>query len=377
MIDIRIPTKRGTRDDVVFVGEAPGRHELLHHQRMQALYGMDGEPFKGRAGITLDVCSLAAGLVRAEHTYANVFSFQLPKNEVKHILVPKAAVAAHLIDAGDLAPVVSIPVEKAGGYLPLEYWLELRRLWKEIQDVNPRFIVPLGGTALWATCAKHNINARRGTLIDSVVPHPAGGYYRAFPTNHPAYAARVTEARETLAKDLEKLRGYLEGAELDVTETRVPETLTEALLALAVLQPDCPMAVDVEWTKARRRKIAAWPPIADRAHDYILSIGFHQAGVSLFIPFCVGGRLVWSEADHIEIVKALRDVLSFPEYLKVFQHGQSDVVRIYEEWGIPVRGWIGDTLLLHHALDPGSEKSLEYLASRYLHMTDWKQEAEF
>jgi len=59
---------------------------------------------------------------------------------------------------------------------------------------------------------------------------------------------------------------------------------------------------------------------------------------------------------------------------KLFQNGLYDIPYILRTTGIRVMGAEHDTLLLHHALQPESLKSLGFMGSIYTDHHAWKQE---
>jgi hypothetical protein len=61
---------------------------------------------------------------------------------------------------------------------------------------------------------------------------------------------------------------------------------------------------------------------------------------------------------------------------KIFQNGLYDIAFIWRAWKIPVMNAEEDTMLLHHALQPESLKSLGYLGSIYTDEGPWKSMRE-
>jgi hypothetical protein len=57
---------------------------------------------------------------------------------------------------------------------------------------------------------------------------------------------------------------------------------------------------------------------------------------------------------------------------KVAQNGLYDLSFLWRSYGITVRAFQHDTMLLHHALQPESEKSLGFLGSIYTGEASWK-----
>jgi DNA polymerase I-like protein with 3'-5' exonuclease and polymerase domains len=68
----------------------------------------------------------------------------------------------------------------------------------------------------------------------------------------------------------------------------------------------------------------------------------------------------------------LRSLLENPDIAKLFQNGLFDVAVLFRSMGIRVARAEEDTMLLHHALQPESLKSLGFLGSVYLDEGGWK-----
>ena len=61
-----------------------------------------------------------------------------------------------------------------------------------------------------------------------------------------------------------------------------------------------------------------------------------------------------------------------PHIPKLFQNGAYDISFLYRSMRIKVLGATHDTMLLHHALQPESLKSLGFLGSIYSDEGSWK-----
>jgi hypothetical protein len=109
----------------------------------------------------------------------------------------------------------------------------------------------------------------------------------------------------------------------------------------------------------------------------ITCIGFApNARISIVIPFIVLGRTArayWSDVStELKAWLAVRDILRRP-IPKVFQNGLYDIAFLWRAARIAVWGAEHDTMLLHHALNPESLKSLGFLGSMYTDEGSWKQ----
>ena len=152
-----VPGEGNPAASVVFVGETPGASE-----------DQLGRPFVGRAGKLLDELLAEAGLVRSDVWITNVVKARPPKNRD-----PKAPEIAH--------------------------WMPV--LEREIELIQPRYIVPLGRHALKHFAPTAKIGDVHGTLVDE----------RLFPLYHPAAAMYNQTLKRTLFEDARALGVLLRG----------------------------------------------------------------------------------------------------------------------------------------------------------------------
>lgn len=167
---------------IVIVGEAPGKDEIPV-----------GYPFVGRAGRLLDDILNDAGIVRDECYITNVFMIRPPDNKVAHFFVSPTSAHKNNIGCCRDLPMFS------GMYLRTEFFGEIARLTEEIEKLNPRVIITLGNTPLWAfTGLGGGITQVHGKPYESVLVPTA----TIVPTYHPAYILRNNEERPEMVKDL-------------------------------------------------------------------------------------------------------------------------------------------------------------------------------
>jgi hypothetical protein len=57
---------------------------------------------------------------------------------------------------------------------------------------------------------------------------------------------------------------------------------------------------------------------------------------------------------------------------KIFQNALFDTNRLWRGYGVTFGGDIEDTMLMHHALQPESQKDLGFLGSVYTNEPAWK-----
>lgn len=227
-------------------------------------------------------------------------------------------------------------------------------LWRIIQQVKPRVIVPLGDLPTYVLTKRDKTTAIRGypfELSDTgiwVVPSLEPG--KMVFSNH--------EWRWYLAHDLRKARRIAENSAIITkwSDCRlvVPGNFTEACALLEEISKHKLMAWDIE------------------VSDYHTScMGFcYQPKVGISIPI----DMRWSEQEEHWIWCKIAQILEDETIVKIVQNGVFDVQFMLQELGIFVRNYRVDTMTGHHIMYPDFKKSLEFLASIHTFYPYWKDE---
>lgn len=325
------------RYKIAMVGESWGEHE----ERERA-------PFVGPAGWQLNSMLKEAGIVRADCFLTNVFNLRpKPSNKIENLCATRKEVRH------------ALPPLSSGKYIRDEFLPELDRLYAELAEADPNVIVCLGGTAAWAILRDGRISKLRGSVSSS--PILAGK--KCLPTFHPSYILQGGyEARHVTVLDLQKAR-----RESEYPEIRRPKRTiyTEPLLG------------ELDWFAEKYIAQARWLAVdIETRGERITCIGFAPAtDVALVLPFedlrKPGGNYWGSIEAEIAAWAWVRKTLDSP-VAKVFHNGLFDIHRLWRTYGIPVRNAVHDTMLLHHALQPESLKSLGFLGSIYTNESSWK-----
>lgn len=319
---------------IAIVGEAWGEQE----ERQRA-------PFVGPSGYELTRMLDEAGIHRADCFLTNVFNLRpRPTNDIENLCSKDR--------------VGNLPALKAGKYLRAEYHSELHRVLRELHELRPNIAILLGNTAAWAFLANSGISKIRGTVTDAANLRGL----KCLPTYHPAAILRQWDLRAVTVLDLAKAK-----RESEYPEIRRPQRTVYIDPTLA----------DLEWYYDRYLASAA--SIAadiETAGDQITCIGFAPDSASaIVIPFVDPRKPLGSFWETDENEKAawdfVRRVLALP-CPKTFQNGLYDVVFLWKSYGMVVKNWEDDTMLLHHALQPESEKGLAFLGSVYTNEASWK-----
>lgn len=345
------------------VGEAWGEsEEALRH------------PFVGVSGIELLRMADDAGLIPlTEYDRAMIQSFWKERNPIWTRLIWQAHPEVYLTNVFNLHPkgndidtlcgpkatgAPRYPALRQGKYIRPEFVGELGRLYGELEREKPNLILALGNTPAWALLRNSGISKIRGTVAECTTVRGL----KVLPTYHPAAVLRQYELRHVTVLDLMKAK-----REMEYPDVRRPERTVYI----------DPTLDDLEWFW--REHVAGAVRLGvdiETAAGEITCIGFATSrAIALVVPFVDArrnGHSYWpTHSEEIAAWAFVRRVLSSPTP-KVFQNGLYDIHFLWRRYGIEVANCAEDTMLLHHSLQPESQKGLGFLGSVYTNEASWK-----
>lgn len=146
---MRVPAEGPKNANIMVLGESPGSNEWKR-----------GKPFIGESGGILDDVFTAAGQKRSGIYITNV-------------------IKEHLPPWGDRKRAFFFQ----GGHPTKEYLDGIIEVVKEINEVKPNVVMPLGNYALWALMQHEKVSRWRGSILEStIVPGQ-----KVIPSLHPAF----------------------------------------------------------------------------------------------------------------------------------------------------------------------------------------------
>jgi uracil-DNA glycosylase len=298
------------------------------------------------AGKELDGILADVGLSRADVVITSVFDRRPPNGDLNAWAVERKTLKTSLDPLQRWQP---IPCKK-GVVDPKIVQPALERLAQKVAMTAPNVIVALGNPALAALCGVNGIGKLRGALhfygqVKVIPTYAINGVLANYEWRPAVVADFMKVVREAAAPqaDLINRRVYIRPTRRDL------EFWTERLCGEAKL------AFDIE-TKAKQ----------------ITCIGFAPNKEEVFVvPFWHGTESYWSAEDEAFAYKCVRKICMSPA-VKIAQNGIYDVQYLFK-YHIPVRNFIHDTMLLHHALYPALPKGLEFLGSIYANDRAWKR----
>lgn len=318
---------------IAVVGEAWGAEEAKARA-----------PFVGSSGQELTRMLSEAGIHRADVFLTNVFNVKPePTNDIENLCTDKNN---GIIEFGPL---------KAGKYPRREYAGEFMRLGTELREVKPNIILGLGNTACWYLLGNSGISKIRGTVT-------ASKYGKVIPAFHPAAVLRDWSLRAVTVLDFAKAK-----RESEFPEIRRPERVI-------YIEPSLD---EMEWYF--NEKIAPCNHLSfdiETSGDQITCIGFApDSSSALVVPFVdprKPGNSYWPDSESERRAwDFVRRVLA-TDQPKIAQNGLYDIHFLWRKYGIPVNNAGEDTMLMHHSLQPESQKGLGFLGSVYTNESAWK-----
>ena len=226
------------------------------------------------------------------------------------------------------------------------------KLQEEIALVQPRLIIALGNTALWALTGLVSVSKWRGSTL--TVPSLPG--VTIVPTLHPASVLRQWSTRPIVVQDL---RRAAQAATIPPVKPawrfairpslqQVRETMANLEATLDAATAPLVLSTDIE-TRAQ--------------HITCLGIAWSKLD-AICIPFLSVDRPdgYWSQDDEAEIVYLLYRVLTHRNALVIGQNFIYDTQYILRHWGFVPR-FGRDTMVAFHVCFPGMPKSLDHIAS--------------
>lgn len=358
----------------LLLAEARGESEARHNSTLIGASGIELLRMMGEAGlITLspidrDLLHRYYSTTDNRHVMAiwdnhpecyrtNVFNLHPPGNDLRHFLGPKSAALGGYPNL--VLPKGKSHLDPGGNFIRAEFEPELERLGDELIEHNPNIIVCLGNVALWALIGKTGITKLRGTTLPSILTVDG---FKLLPTYHPAAVLRNYDLRPTVIADLMKAKRESAYAEIrrPQREIWIEPDLHDIQHFVSNYIGSTLLSVDIETSGSRITCIGFAP-----SHDRAIVIPFDDERSK-------GGSYWASPRDELEAWRIIRSVLEDPTIPKLFQNGLYDIAFLWRSMKIKVLGAEHDTMLLHHALQPESLKSLGYLGSIYSDEGSWK-----
>jgi len=348
-----IPVKGAT---VAFVGEAPGRREIV-----------TGEPFVGPSGELLNQALAQAQVRRDDLAILNCTSC--------------GPIPSHLDEVKKLAAKACRP-----------------RLLYELRSIQPKVILAVGGTALDVLAAEGTpgVTASRGSLVEPAPDLTWNGTVPALlPTFHPAAILRGGDGEQKggsesksvdvlyyfLLYDVSKAVRYARGEITPwITKGDAFARDTDGRLRQVLFGPPPVLGLPVKQEKINAA-LAAFIQKAEKAGEFALDVettgkdslecGLTSIAIATAEDGFVATWDIWERSPVM--LELLRELLANRALRKILQNGIFDCTVLYR-YGLPILDPVDDTLLQHHASFPGLAHQLQQVVSQFFLAPPWKAE---
>lgn len=323
-----------THKPLMVVGEAWGEQEELQ-----------GKPLVGPAGSVFHGLLRQVGIDKSDIYITNVLNFRPRGNRLDSLYVKKP----------DAIPGYR-PISN-GKYMPASILPEIERLFEEIDRIKPNLILALGNTPLWALCKKSGIKRYRGSPL---LTHDQK--YKVLPTWHPAAILRQWELRAICLADYGKAKREMTFPELNRPSHKIYLEPTIADIAgfyEKYLRDQPFLSCDIETKNQTITEVGY--ATADGSRCIVIPFWDRQQPDGNYWRTFEEEKQAWNWVRRINSEKPL-----------IGQNFAYDMQYFWRTMGIPCPHFAGDTMLMHHSMQPEMEKGLGFLGSIYTNEPSWK-----
>lgn len=326
---------------IAVIGEAPGREEEA-----------SGTPFIGASGRLLTDALHGAGISRSSCFISNVCRVRPPDNDISLWL------------SENKKPPSPLWEQRDGLWIHPHVSDGLKQLEDELAKCQPKLIVALGNTPLWALTGNRGILKWRGSRLwsDRFQCH-------VLPTIHPAAVLRQLSQQVMLHVDLKRAVAIYEGRQVPLDYNfAVAPSYEMALYRIGEL-----------YRMADRGKCAISCDIETR-RGYMACLGYAWTTTdAICIPFLKDSSFnpfYWSKEQEAELRYHAACLFQHPNITWIGQNFLYDCQYFHREgMGYPPN--VFDTMIGHHSLFSNMRKGLDFLSSFYAHdHVYWKDESK-
>ncbi len=296
-----VPSKIVLNSEIAFVGEAPGRNEVIL-----------GEPFVGKAGKIVRAAAAEEGVIPESCSWLNVVKCRPPNNETPDKLT----------------------IARCGK----------KYLYPELLTLQPRIVILLGKSAFSYFFSKkdwdkslHNFR-RRGEFVFLTTRHPAAVLHEGGP-----FSPNGGKIYRSIKKDIKKARQFIDGTLYSDREYTLVDGPVEAKRWADFLIKQPMISADIECTNLR-----SWAPSAR-----LLTVAFSWADKKA-VCFPVDHH----EFEDEQVKEAIREQLARVlacDNIKLWHNAKFDVPWLRES-GWEVNGKIVCTMVMAYLIDENKKR---------------------
>lgn len=305
----------------------------------------EGRPFAGPDESVLKGILQQVGIVEDDCYFTTVFNQRPRGNRVESFCGGRAE------GIPGYRPIFS------GKYVRAEFAHELARLERELTATAPNVVIALGNTSLWAMSKKSGIKKYRGSPLPSHC-----GKYKVLPTWPMSSILRQWELRVIALADISKARAEASSPQLNRPRRYIymePSINDIEDFYHKYIVPSPFISCDIETKQGTITEVGY--SNADGTRALVIPFYSRLASDGNYWDTFTDERRAWAWVRRINAEKPI-----------VGQNFSYDMNYFWRTVGIPCPRFLGDTMLLHHSLQPEMEKGLGFLGSIYTNEPSWK-----
>lgn len=296
------------------------------------------KPFSGPAGTIIEQCLHAAGLIRGEVYFTNLFKTKSKHKEGHDFYIKNNQGKITLTTAGQAS---------------------VAALVEELDKIDANVIVAAGDAPFYALTGLGKRDKYRGYIFPSSCLVDTR---KVIPTHHPSSSLRGTyKYRHMIVCDLKK--------------AKEESTFRQLLRPQRELIYNFSSVYEVlEWLEYYKGQDVVGFDI--EVINYEVSCISFSSDPAIAVSIPIAGR--WTLEEECEVWRGIQGVLGNPYSAKVVQNGIFDCHFLLTRNGVEVRGPIHDTMIAHSVMYPELPMGLGFLGSIYCGSQEyWKSMVKF
>lgn len=296
------------------------------------------KPFSGPVGTIIEQCLHAAGLIRGEVYFTNLFKTKSKHKEGHDFYVKGNTGKLTFTEQGKQS---------------------IEALREELDKVDANVIVAAGAAPFYALCGLGKLDKYRGYVFTS---NSLKEERKVIPIHHPSSSVRgMYKYRHMIVADLQKAKKESELRQLIRPHRDLIynfSTVYEVIEWLDYYTDQPIVGFDIE------------------VINYEVSCISFASDPNIAVSIPIAGR--WNLDEECEVWKGIQRVLGNDRSIKVVQNGIFDCHFLLTRNGIEVRGPIHDTMIAHSVMYPELPMGLGFLGSIYCGASQyWKDTVKF
>ena len=255
----------------------------------------------------------------------------------------------------------------------------------ELQEIDPEIVITCGTEALRAfNLQTGGVTSKRGQIFTRPFPHAKGlREYKVMPTNDPnaLFMNPDPKLEPTVIGDFARARRVVEGQNVDLKHRKTPYTLISTLPQLRKMITEIKdkkfFAFDTEsrslpWSVEPMICFSfcwGYDPNNTKPMAAVVPVYQHDPdGIDWKL------KLFWNDKDKNRMFNMLKEIFESPNISQGAHNIKYDINVVRKHSGIQIKGFLFDSMLMHHLWWEHRPHGLEYLADIEFGTGDYSKE---